>query len=98
MINVLPFTNLGDVYDFCINDVGVVCNKLGETIVFFNGDDVDVFFDNVDVKSDFDAEVGYTTCSPEPTAQDNDDFKQFNAVLLFCLLMFAFFASLFGND
>jgi hypothetical protein len=75
MISGLPFTNLGDVNEVCIDDVGVVCNELGETIVFFDDNDVDVFFDNVDVKANFDAEVGYTTCSPEPTALDNDYFK-----------------------
>jgi hypothetical protein len=98
MINGLSFTNLGDVYYFCIDDVGVVCNELGETIVFFDNDDVDVFFDNVDVNADFDAEVGDSTRSPEPTAQDNGDFKQFDAMFFFCLLMFAFFAALFGNN
>ena len=98
MINGLPFTNLGDVYDFCINDVGVVCNKLGETIVFFDDDNVDVLFDYVDVDADFDAEVGDSTRSPEPTAQDNGDFKQFDAVFFFCLLMFTFLAALFGNN
>ena len=44
MINGLPFTNLGDVNDVCIDDVGVVCDKLGETIDFFNEDNVNVFF------------------------------------------------------
>jgi len=77
-------------------DVGVVCNELGET--FFNYNDVNVFFEDVDVEANFDAEVGDSTRSPEPTAQDNDDFKQFDAVFFFCLLMFAFFAALFGDD
>ena len=44
MIHGLPFTNLGDVNDVCIDDVGVVCNNFGETEVFLDDDNVGVFF------------------------------------------------------
>ena len=98
IINGLTFTNFGDVNDVCIDDVGVVCDKLGEIVVFFDNDDVNVFFDNDNINANIDAEVGYLTWFPEPTAQDNNNFKQFNAALFFCLPMFAFFAALFGND
>ena len=98
MINVLPFTNLGDVYDFCINDVGVVCNKLGETVVFFDNDNVNAFFDDNNVNANIDAEVGDLTRFPEPAAQDNGNFKQFDVAVFFCLPMFALFAVIFGNN
>ena len=83
MINGLPFTNLGDVNDVCINDVGVVCDKLGETVVFFDDNNVDVFFDNNNADANIDADVGDSTRFPEPAAQDNNDFKQFDVAVFF---------------
>ena len=89
---------MGEVNDICIDDVGTVCDKLGEMVVFFDNDNVDVFFSDKDIDADIDAEVGDFTWFPEPTVQDNNNFKWFAVEVYFCLPMFAFFSAIFGDN